>query len=128
MFTDIRKLRTFVAVVEEGSLTGAAERLNVAQPWISVQIKQLEEMLDLVLLERSRGKAVQLSPAGRKFIGVAQRLLASCELASKEIASLLSLSVHTVETHRRRIRKKLGLPADASLTGYLAGLVPVAAV
>lgn len=88
MFTDIRKLRTFVAVVEEGSLTGAAERLNVAQPWISVQIKQLEESLDLVLLERSKGKAVKLSPAGRKFIEVARRLLASCEMASKEIAAI----------------------------------------
>lgn len=88
MFTDIRKLRTFVAVVEEGSLTGAAERLNVAQPWISVQIKQLEESLDLVLLERSKGKAVQLSPAGRKFIDVARRLLGSCEMASKEIAAI----------------------------------------
>lgn len=77
-----------MAVVEEGSLTGAAERLNVAQPWISVQIKQLEESLDLVLLERSRGKAVQLSPAGRKFIDVARRLLASCEMTSKEIAAI----------------------------------------
>ena len=88
MFTDIRKLRTFVAVVDEGSLTGAAERLNVAQPWISVQVKQLEQSLDLVLLERSKGKAVQLSPAGRQFVEVARRLLASCEMASKEIAAI----------------------------------------
>jgi len=77
-----------MAVVEEGSLTGAADRLNVAQPWISVQIKQLEESLDLVLLERSKGKAVQLSPAGRKFVEVARRLLASCELTAKEIAAI----------------------------------------
>jgi DNA-binding transcriptional LysR family regulator len=88
MFTDIRKLRTFVTIVEEGSLTAAAERLNMAQPWISVQLKQLEESLDLVLLERTKGKAVQLSPAGTKFLPVAKRLLSACELASREITSI----------------------------------------
>jgi DNA-binding transcriptional LysR family regulator len=95
LFTDIRKLRTFVTVVEMGSLTGAAARLNVAQPWISVQIKHLEERLNITLLDRSNGKAVQLSTAGKKFLPVAQRLLAACELAANEIAFIQK------ETHNK---------------------------
>ncbi len=42
--------------------------------------------------------------------------------STKEIADMLSLSVHTVETHRRKIRKKLALTRDENLTSYLMGL------
>lgn len=88
MFTDIRKLRTFLTVVEAGSLTGAAERLNVAQPWISVQLKQLEASIGINLLKRTKGRAIQLTPAGEKFLLVAKRMLTSCELGAAEIAAI----------------------------------------
>lgn len=42
-------------------------------------------------------------------------------LSTKEIASILSLSPHTVETHRRSIRRRLGLAAEENLVSYLAG-------
>ena len=44
------------------------------------------------------------------------------ELASKEIANILNISLATVQTHRRRIRKKLGLAADAGLTQFLLAI------
>jgi DNA-binding CsgD family transcriptional regulator/tetratricopeptide (TPR) repeat protein len=49
-------------------------------------------------------------------------LLLRQELASKEIANMLNISLTTVQTHRRRIRKKLGLAADAGLTQFLLAL------
>lgn len=101
MFTDVKKIKTFVAIVEEGSFTGAAERLNMAQPWVSVQLKQLEEMLDLTLVERSKGKLVKLSPNGREFFPIAKKLLASCSEATEEIRAL-----------RNRDRGKLVLGVD----------------
>lgn len=88
MFTDIKKLKTFVAIVEEESFTGAAERLNMAQPWVSVQLKQLEDALDLVLIERSKGKLVKLSPNGHEFLPIAKRLLNHCEDATREMHEL----------------------------------------
>jgi DNA-binding transcriptional LysR family regulator len=88
LFTDIKKLRTFVAIAEEGSFTGAAERLHMAQPWVSVQLKHLEELLDLVLVERSKGKLIKLSPNGKDFLPIARRLLAACEHATEEIDCL----------------------------------------
>ncbi|MBB4211223.1 LysR family transcriptional regulator [Rhodothalassium salexigens DSM 2132] len=57
-------LRYFWAVAHEGSLTGAAARLNVAQSSLSVQIKTLEERLGHALFER-RGKHLVLTEAGR---------------------------------------------------------------
>lgn len=101
MFTDVKKLKIFVAIVEEGSFTGAAERLNMAQPWVSVQLKQLEDLLDLNLVERSKGKLVKPSASGRELYPIAKKLLASCAAASEEIGGL-----------RHRNRGKLVLGVD----------------
>ena len=109
MFTDVKKIKTFVAIVEEGSFTGAADRLNMAQPWVSVQLKQLEEMLDLTLVERSKGKLVKLSTNGREFFPIAKKLLASCAEATEEIRAL-----------RNRDRGKLVLGVDP-ITLYIPG-------
>ena len=109
MFTEVKKLQTFVAIVEEGSFTGAAERLNVAQPWVSVQLKQLEEMLDLSLMERQKGKLVKLTGHGREFLEIARKLLAACNEATGEFGAL-----------RNRDRKSLVLGVDP-ITLYMPG-------
>ena len=49
---ELRHLRYFVAIAEEGSLTRAAERLWLAQPGLSTQIRRLEVELGIQLLER----------------------------------------------------------------------------
>jgi DNA-binding transcriptional LysR family regulator len=109
MFTEVKKLQTFVAIVEEGSFTAAAERLNVAQPWVSVQLKQLEEMLDLSLIERQKGKLVKLTAHGREFLDIARKLLAACNEATGEFGAL-----------RNRDRKSLVLGVDP-ITLYMPG-------
>jgi DNA-binding transcriptional LysR family regulator len=80
---ELRHLRYFVAVAEEGSFIGAATRLRVAQPALSKQIRDLEIELGTVLFERgSRG--VRLTPAGRAFLVEARHTL---ERASRAVAS-----------------------------------------
>src|SRR4051795_2689899 len=60
----LRQMQYFLAVVDEGSFTRAAERLFVSQPALSHQVKALEQSLGGALLER-RPQAVHLTPLGR---------------------------------------------------------------
>jgi len=72
---DLRKLRYFIAVYEEGSVTRAAERENIVQPALSVHLRQLEEELGQRLFDRS-AQGVHATPAGHQFYGLATDLLA----------------------------------------------------
>ena len=53
---ELRVLRYFLAVVREQSISGAAQILNVSQPTLSRQIKELEEELGLILFHRGNRK------------------------------------------------------------------------
>ncbi|MBS0126112.1 LysR family transcriptional regulator [Thetidibacter halocola] len=72
---DITALRSFVAVAEAGGVTRAAGFLNLTQSAVSMQIKRLEETLELSLLERS-GRGVRLTPAGAQLLNYAQKIIA----------------------------------------------------
>lgn len=74
MELDLRHLRYFVAVAEEGGFTRAAARLHMTQPPLSVAIRQLEGELGLQLLDRT-GNRVELTSAGREFLNRAKGLL-----------------------------------------------------
>ena len=78
---DLRHLRYFIAVAEEGSLTVAAEkRLHTAQPSLSRQIRDLEAELGCDLLIRSV-RGVELTPAGKVFLDHARGVLVQFEAA-----------------------------------------------
>src|SRR5438046_9919230 len=66
---ELRHLRYFVAVAEAGSLTVAAEqKLHTSQPSLSRQIRDLEDEVGAQLLRRS-ARGIELTPAGRAFLG-----------------------------------------------------------
>ncbi len=85
VFTEIKKLRTFAAIAEERSFTKAAARLNAAQPWVSDQLRLLEEWVGLELIVRSKGKPISITPAGEEMLRIANRLLLSCADAAEDM-------------------------------------------
>ena len=78
---ELRHLRYFVAVAEEGSLTNAAgRRLHTAQPSLSRQIRDLELEIGVKLLER-KARGITLTAAGRIFLDHARLALMQIEVA-----------------------------------------------
>ena len=64
---DIRQLKYFVVIAEEGNITKAAERLFMAQPPLSRQLKLMENELGVTLVDRTNKKNILLTPQGRVF-------------------------------------------------------------
>jgi len=80
---ELRHLRYFIAVAEEGSLSNAAvKRLHTAQPSLSRQIRDLELEVGVKLLER-RPRGITLTPAGRVFLDHARVALLQVETAAE---------------------------------------------
>jgi DNA-binding transcriptional LysR family regulator len=79
----IKQIQTFIEVAKEKSISKAAENLFVSQPAISMQIKQLEEVFGLALIEPI-GRNIQLTKAGLEFLERAQA--ATAELKDLEAA------------------------------------------
>lgn len=75
---ELRVLRYFLAVAEEGSFTGAADVLHLTQPTLSRQIQELEEQIGKPLLLRN-GSGVTLTPEGRFLRQRAEEMLAMAE-------------------------------------------------
>jgi DNA-binding transcriptional LysR family regulator len=80
MAMDLRRLRYFIAVAEEGHITRAAERLDMQQPPLSRQIGLMEREMNVQLFRRlSRG--VELTSAGQALFREAKTILAHCDRA-----------------------------------------------
>ncbi len=79
---ELRHLRYFVGVAEEENVSRAALKLHVSQPALSRQIRDLEEELGFLLLERS-AKSVRLTESGRAFLIEARAVLQRAEDAVK---------------------------------------------
>lgn len=102
---DLRRLSSFLAVVDEGSFTRAARRLGITQPSLSQQVRLLETELGGPLLERLP-RGVRLTAAGRALLpeaqaavraaeraGTAARMALGVEAGELEVATLLSMAV-----------------------------------
>jgi DNA-binding transcriptional LysR family regulator len=94
---EIRHLRYFLSVADEGGFTSAARRLRVAQPALSRQIRDLEEEIGAPLFSRGN-RGARLTPAGEVFREEARRLVAGAARAADA-----ALRRHRGETGRLRI-------------------------
>ncbi|WP_374632896.1 LysR family transcriptional regulator [Ferrovibrio sp.] len=112
---NISQIRYFLAVVETGSFTKAAERANVSQPTLSAGIKRLEEDLGAVLLDRG-GRGALLTPAGARFLPRARVLMSEWTAARRE------LRLPKPARQRLRLGHMLGLP-PRGLSGLLGGFM-----
>ncbi|RMC29976.1 LysR family transcriptional regulator [Paracoccus alkanivorans] len=107
-------LRYFWAVAHDGNLTRTADRLNLSQSALSVQIRKLEERLGHALFER-RGRALHLTEAGRIALDHADTIFA----AGKELLGTLD------QTGRTRQALRLGALATLSRNFVLDFIRPV---
>jgi len=77
-------MRYFKAVAERGSFTEAARELHVAQQAVSQQVKALEQLLGVTLLERS-SRQVKLTPEGVVFLADCRRVLAGADRSARRV-------------------------------------------
>ncbi|MHA7098338.1 LysR family transcriptional regulator [Priestia aryabhattai] len=84
---DIKQLIYFVTIAEEGNISKAAERLHMAQPPLSQQLKLLEEELGIILFERNT-RRMQITDAGQLLQNRAQQIIELMEKTSKELNDL----------------------------------------
>lgn len=108
---DLDLLRTFAAVADAGGISRAAERLRLAQPTVSLQLRRLEEGLGHRLVARTP-RSLSLTAEGEDLLSYARRILA---LADEAVARLSPDALRGVV--------RLGTPEDfatANLAGVLA--------
>ena len=83
----IKDMRAFFAVVEEGNISHAAQRLDLAQPALSRQMKRLEEILNVKLFERG-SRRIRLTEAGRVFYSRVEKILGMVDGTIREITEI----------------------------------------
>ncbi|MEV5381087.1 MULTISPECIES: LysR family transcriptional regulator [Streptomyces] len=103
---ELRQLRYFVTVVEEGGFTRAAARLHLAQPGLSAQIRQLEKELGQPLLDRSH-RSVTLTETGRAVLPYARAALAAADAVRQ-----------TADAYTGLLRGRVSLGLVSGATGH----------
>ncbi len=109
-------LRTFVAIVDAGTLQKATERIFLTQSALSLQIKRLEDLLQVRLFQRE-GRRLALAPAGNTLLGYARKIL---DLNDQAVTAVIA------ESFAGPVR--VGMVQDMSdtlLTGVLAGFAKI---
>ncbi|WP_448566790.1 LysR substrate-binding domain-containing protein [Thalassotalea ganghwensis] len=97
---DIDLLRSFIAVVDNGSTIRAAAQIHRSQSAISMQIKRLESFLDYSLFERHH-RQLQLTAQGKQLVSYARRLLALNDQAVSQLTQ-----------SKRQLKLRVGCPDD----------------
>jgi DNA-binding transcriptional LysR family regulator len=108
---ELRQLRYFLAVAEERRFARAAERLHIAAPSLSQQIKALERELRATLFDRSP-QHVELTPAGEALVQRARVILAEAERARDDVRAARA-------ERRDELRLRVCTMAELVLTGPL---------
>lgn len=111
----LRHIKSFVAVIEEGSFTAAAQREAATQSGISQHIKQLEAELGTVLFERN-GRDVSPTPAGRRYYQDCIDVLRRLEVARSNLGPDQNLATIRVGLMPTFTRSVLPLVLDEFLT------------
>ena len=83
----LKQLEYFTTIVECGTITAASKKLNISQPPLSLQIKNLEDELGVVLFKRE-GKSLKITDAGLAFRDKALQILNLAQASVKEIKDL----------------------------------------
>lgn len=100
----LQQLRYALEVARHGlSISAAAQTLHISQPGISKQIRLLEEELGVDMFVRKRNRVVEVTPAGKAMLAVAQRMLDDAEnlkrlsrdFSNEHIGNLTVLTTHT---------------------------------
>jgi DNA-binding transcriptional LysR family regulator len=84
---DIKDMRAFYAIVEEGNISHAAQRLDIAQPALSRQMKRLESSLGVQLFERG-SRRIRLTDAGRVMYTRVEHILGMVDGTVREITEI----------------------------------------
>jgi DNA-binding transcriptional LysR family regulator len=111
---ELRQLRYFLAVAEEGRFSRAARRLHIAAPSLSQQIQALERELRVPLFERTPQR-VELTIAGQALVERARVILAEVERARADVRAAAG-------TGRQRLTLRVANMADLVLGGPLRSL------
>lgn len=99
---DIKQLRYFLTIAEEGQITRAAKRLHMAQPPLSQQLKLLEQELGVQLVERM-GRTLRLTEAGLNL-----------RVRAEQIIGLVESTVSEIAEHHKGIRGTISIGTVAS--------------
>ena len=92
---ELRHLRTLAVLLEAPSLSAAAERLHLTQSALSHQLKLLEGVYGVPLLER-RTQPVKLTPAGLRLAQLGEHVTAAVQLAERDLANMAGGSAGTL--------------------------------
>uniref|UniRef100_UPI00258CDA27 LysR family transcriptional regulator n=1 Tax=uncultured Selenomonas sp. TaxID=159275 RepID=UPI00258CDA27 len=84
---EIKDMRAFYAIVEEGNISHAAQRLDIAQPALSRQMKRLETQLGVQLFERG-SRRIRLTDAGRVLYSRVEHILGMVDGTVREITEI----------------------------------------
>jgi LysR family transcriptional regulator, carnitine catabolism transcriptional activator len=109
MTHELRQVRAFLKVAELQSFTRAAGELHVSQSALTVQVKQLEEELGVLLLDRNK-RGVTITAAGRDLLGPLERLVAEAEAIAGYARDISAV--------------RTGAVAIAALPTIAAGILP----
>ena len=104
---NLHRIELFLAVVDAGGFTAAAERRGIAQPAVSAAVRKLEDELGVLLLVRGR-RRLTLTAAGTAFLRHARAVLAQLAASRRELAAMQSLEVG-----------QLAIGAPAMVAGHL---------